>query len=187
MRNVLSEECRSLVRSLYAWEFQEAQRVFAAGLNYEAVRIHECASWPNTIHRIGLRLRRLPYDNLPNAITLGNHCYFPLQLLETLVPPHDRAFYKLPWLIHELTHVWQYQHWGWRYLALALQTQLREGANAYDFGGEGGLREKYALGWEFKDFNLEQQGDIARSYYERIVRGLAVEAWQPFIAELQGA
>lgn len=187
MRNVLSEECRPLVRSLYAWEIQEAQRVFAAGLNYEAVRIHECASWPNTIHRIGLRLRRLPYDNLPNAVTLGNHCYFPLQLLETLVPPHDRAFYKLPWLIHELTHVWQYQHWGWRYLALALQTQLREGANAYDFGGEGGLREKYALGWEFKDFNLEQQGDIARSYYERIVRGLAVEAWQPFIAELQGA
>ena len=183
----MPEECRPLVRSLYAWEIQEARRVFAGRLIYETVRVHECAAWPDTIHRIGLRLRRLPYDNLPNAVTLGNHCYFPVRLLDTLAPPHHSDFYKLPWLIHELTHVWQYQHMGWRYLALALKAQFRQGANAYDFGGEDGLREKFSSGWEFKDFNLEQQGDIARSYYERLIRGQQVEAWQPFIAELQEA
>ena len=36
-------------------------------------------------------------------------------------------------------------------------------------------------------FNLEQQGDICRSYYERVTGGADVSAWQPYIMEIQQA
>jgi hypothetical protein len=178
--------CPSIVRSLYAWEIQEARRVFAAQLQYERIRVHECAAWPNAINRIGTRLKGMQYTGAPNAITLGNHCYFPVKLLGELVGGSDPQFYMICWLIHEMTHAWQFQHMGWRYLALALTTQLREGAQAYDFGGEQGLQSGVQQGWKLSHFNLEQQGDITSSYYARICRQQNVDAWQPYIDEIQG-
>ena len=177
--------CTPSVRNLYAWEIQEAKRVFAAQLQYERIRIHECAAWPNTINRIGTRLKGMEYTGSPNAITLGNNCYFPVRLPSDLVEASDPQFYKLPWLIHEMTHAWQYQHMGWRYLVMALTTQLREGAQAYDYGGEGGLLNSLQQGWKLSHFNLEQQGDITSHYYARIRRDQNVDAWQPYIDEIQ--
>ena len=175
----------SSVRSLYAWEIQEARSVFADRLNYDAVRIHENAGWPNTISKVGSWLKRSPYVETPNAITLGNQCYFPVKLLEFPVP-HDHSEHgKIGWLIHELTHAWQYQRLGWRYLPKALDAQLRLGVTAYDFGGEAGLLKYHSMGWTLANFNLEQQGDIARTYYEALVRGKDVSAWLPYIAEFQ--
>jgi hypothetical protein len=182
----MSEECPPRVRQLYHWEIQEARRVFGNRLDYTAVRIHECNTIPDKINRIGTRLKGMPAPTGHNAITLGNHCYFPVLLLEAPVETNHPDSYKIGWLIHELTHCWQYQHLGWKYLALALRAQFREGAQAYHFGGEDGLLERMARGEKFSNFNLEQQGDICRSYYERIVRGQDIRAWGPFIAEVQG-
>jgi hypothetical protein len=171
---------------MYAWEIQEARRVFGSRLNYDKVRIHECAGWPDLIFKVGLRLQGKPATtDVHNAITIGNHCHFPVKLLENLVEPDDPLFYKIPWLIHELTHAWQYQHMGWRYLAQALSVQLKEGSRAYNFGGEDGLRTGGSQGLKLSDFNLEQQGDIARSYYERLVRGQDTQAWHGYVAEFQ--
>lgn len=65
------------------------------------------------------------------------------------------------WLIHELTHAWQYQHIGIRYLFKAILGHIRLGPKVYEYGGEKGLREAVADGVEFTSFNPEQQGDIA--------------------------
>ena len=182
----MSEVCHPSVRRLFAWEIQEARRVFLDQLDYDAIRVHECTPWTDQINRLGTWIKRLPPPTQHNAVTLGNHCYFPVPLLKEPVPAHDPRLVQFSWLIHELTHAWQYQKMGWRYLGLALQAQLREGAEAYKFGNENGLIEAFNKGRKFSDFNLEQQGDIVRYYYERIARGQNIQAWRPFIAQLQG-
>jgi hypothetical protein len=181
-------DCKPSVRSLYAWETEEARRVFGSGLRYDAVRIHECTTWTNSIDRVGRRLKGLkPLKHGHNALTLGNHCYFPIRLPENFLPAGHPEHYKLGWLIHELTHVWQYQHMGWNYLIKAVGAQMREKAKAYDFGQEEGLKSRKRDGWTLRKFNLEQQGDIARTYYERICRGEDVTHWQDFIDDLKRA
>jgi hypothetical protein len=178
-------ECPPITRNLYAWEIQEARRVFANSLNYDALRIHECTPWPNTIDSIGRMFKKQPASNQPNAITLGNNSYFPVRLLEAPVSPDAFDHYKIAWLIHEMTHVWQYQHMGWSYLWKALNAQFQLGAQAYDYGGEAGLMQAFMESRHLTDFNLEQQGDICRSYYTRLCQAQDVTAWMPFITELQ--
>lgn len=178
--------CKPSVRPLYAWEITEARRVFANQLNYERVRIHECASWPNFINRVGMRLKGMDVSKAaPNAITLGNHCYFPVRLLEVPVPSGDSEHYKICWLMHELTHAWQFQQLGWRYLAMALYAQIRYKSTAYQYGGANGLIESFKAGHKLAFFNLEQQGDITRDYYQRLCVSEDVSAWLPYIHQIQ--
>jgi hypothetical protein len=106
-------------------------------------------------------------------------------MLKERVPVDHPQHFKLDWLIHELTHVWQFQQLGWRYLFMAIGAQIREGEHAYDFGGEKGLIERHKQGWKFANFNLEQQGDIARAYYLAVRRGKDTSPMLPFIAEIQ--
>jgi hypothetical protein len=167
------------------WEKQEARLVFGDGLQYERIRIHEDNLWTNAIDRIGRRIKKLPPSNVPNALTLGNHCFFPVKLLDQLVPVNHPEHCKQGWLIHELTHAWQYQHIGIRYLWYALLTQLRQKGMAYNFGGADGLLRLYRQGWNLNMFNMEQQGDIARTFYDRLARNEDVRAWMPFIEEFQ--
>jgi hypothetical protein len=180
-----TSQCKPSVRTMYSWEIQEARKVFASGMRYEPVRIHECTTWTNTMDRLGRRLKGMPPVEVNNALTLGNHCYFPIKLLDQEVPVGHPENYKLGWLIHELTHAWQFQHLGWSYLWMALSAQFRQKGAAYNFEGEDGLKKRRREAWTLQKFNLEQQGDIARSYYERVSRGLDVEAWQPFVEEFQ--
>jgi hypothetical protein len=98
----------------------------------------------------------------------------------------------MAWLIHELTHVWQYQHVGWKYLAQALGAQVTEGAEAYRYSkrtsvsGRGeDLQQMWQDGRRFADFNREQQGDIARDYYIALKKELDPNGWLHFIQELR--
>jgi hypothetical protein len=183
---MMSEKNTPTVRPLHNWEILEAWCVFADQIDYRKVRIHESASWPDAIDRAGQRLRgQKPPSISHNAITLGNHIFFPVRLLASPVPAKHADRYLISWLMHEMTHVWQYQHMGWRYLLIALNTQLRQGREAYSFGGENGLNERLRMGHKLANFNLEQQGDIARSYYDQLCDGKAAFAWRPFIAQIQ--
>ena len=78
----MDEECIKKKRRLYVWEIEEFSPIFGNSLNYYAVWIHECTSWPDLADRIGRRLKRMPPpgERDHNAITLGNHCYFPVTL-----------------------------------------------------------------------------------------------------------
>ena len=178
-------ECKPSVRSLYSWEVNEASRVFSENLKYEKIRIFECVSTTDVFEQLGQRLKGLKPHPSHNAITIGNNCIFPVKLLERPVTPDHPNFYLISWLIHELTHAWQYQHMGWRYLFEALRTQLTLKEKAYDFGHRDGLKSRKREGWSIKKFNMEQQGDICRSYYDRLSKGKDVSDWLPFIEEFR--
>lgn len=183
----MSENRESLVRNLSSWEIDEFQPIFGGSMKYERVRIHENNPWPDRIDRLGRKLKRMPppSEHSHNAVTLGNHCYFPVDLPRELPDPEDPINYKVDWLVHELTHVWQYQQIGWSYIWKALIAQFKEKAKAYDFGGEEGLHKSRQKSIKFKDFNPEQQGNIVQSYYTRKRLNKDISAWQPFIDELK--
>lgn len=173
------------VRNLFAWEIVEARRVFGDGLDYDRLRLHEFVAWPNTINRLGHKIRGMPPPTRDNALTLGNHCFFPIELLRQPVTPDHPEFYKMTWLIHELTHCWQYQVMGWNYLLRAVWSHQRQKDSVYDFGGPETLDQMRQQGWQIYDFNLEQQGEITRTYYERLVRQQDTSAWLPYIEDVQ--
>jgi hypothetical protein len=66
-------------------------------------------------------------------------------------------------LIHELTHVWQYQHTGTDYISVSLQAQITAAIktgnrnNAYDYKPEDSKT--------FFDYMPEQQGFIVENYF----------------------
>jgi Domain of unknown function (DUF4157) len=66
-------------------------------------------------------------------------------------------------LIHELTHVWQYQHNGTDYISVSLQAQITAAIktgnrnNAYDYKAEDAKT--------FFDYSPEQQGFIVENYF----------------------
>lgn len=173
-------------RELTTTEAQEARRVFSSTIDYSAVAVIEGAAWPDAIARIGSWLSgSAPPSH--NAITLGNRIYFPIKL-ETELPSTDlNSLNDMSWLVHELTHVWQYQHGGPVYLLQALWAQIRLGADAYGYGWDEGLRQAALEGKTLLDFNREQQGDIARHYYFRERQGLDTSAWDPFVLQFQAA
>lgn len=82
-------------------------------------------------------------------------------------------------LIHELTHVWQYERAGAIYMPQALHAQFR-GAG-YDYGGVRGLR---AAGCGLTGFNREQQAQIVQDFF-RLRRGHPdIEVYASFVREV---
>ncbi|MDR3575946.1 MAG: hypothetical protein P4L50_18945 [Anaerolineaceae bacterium] len=181
------------IRRLYAWEIVEARKVFDDRLDYERVRIHEVMSLPDTIDRYSRRLRRMPAleSGRHNAVTIGNHCLFPIFLPEELPSPSDPADYATGWLIHELTHAWQFQNIGWLYILKAIWVQFRQRTQVYALPDPDSLIQNRAQGWTFFTFSVEQQGDLARLYYYAQRRpnqtSTAFEAYSLYIQDLKNA
>jgi hypothetical protein len=167
-------------RPLTPHEIQEARRVFGENFDVDSVKIFEGNELPNFMDDIGNILKNMPKrdERVKNAITIGNWVLFGRPLATER--PHDMS-----WMIHELTHVWQYQTMGWEYLTKALDAQKNLGAKAYDFGGENGLKSSRKKGSRLKDFNMEQQGDIAKKYYQRLSEGGDTSAWDDYIQEMR--
>jgi hypothetical protein len=86
----------------------------------------------------------------------------------------------LPYLIHELTHVWQYQR-GAEIPGMAWEAVV----GIYDYGGDDGLREAWEAGKAFDEFTTEQQGDILEHYYERLMLKADVSPFQPFVDDVR--
>jgi hypothetical protein len=172
------------------WEITEAHKVFASRLDYEQVRIHENMALPDTIDRYSRKLRGMPAlsQGRHNAMTIGNHCLFPISLPEALPSSADPSDYATGWLIHELTHAWQFQHIGWRYIFQAVWVQLRQRSQAYALPDPDSLIQKRTEGWTFFTFSVEQQGDLTRLYYytQRNLDGNknALEAYTLYIQDL---
>jgi hypothetical protein len=147
---------RQTSRPLTAFERSEAARVFAGGLDLGRVQVAE----------------DLLATAAGAAFALPGIIRFPSGSM-------SRSYY-LPWLIHELTHAWQYQH------GIGVSTTAYHAfASSYDYGGEAALRAATAAGRHFRDFNTEQQGDIVQHYYEALLAGRSTTAFDPFIAEVR--
>jgi hypothetical protein len=115
----------------------------------------------------------------PDAVALPNNIKFPPGAL----PPSDLNMpldlkYRA-WLVHELTHQWQYQH-GRTVPGLALDAW----GDDYDYGGEQGLIAADKQGKRFGEFNNEEQGDILRDYYNRRETGKDTSAYEPFVRQI---
>jgi hypothetical protein len=97
----------------------------------------------------------------------------------------DRRDENLPLLIHELTHVFQYERVGSVYIGQGLWAQYQLGRKAYDYGGPTGLADGRAAGKRYSDYNREQQGQITQDYCSLKLSGKNTAAYDPFIDELQ--
>lgn len=127
---------KSNLRTLSPQEIRIAKNIFGESIEYNWVRLDEHAV-------LGPKQGRFAYVSF-NTINsygrLSNHI-----------------------LIHELLHVWQFQHLGSVYIwkALWAQRSLRK----YDYGGLQELRRVVKANGSLLDFNFEQQGDIIADYY----------------------
>ncbi|MCL4870826.1 MAG: DUF4157 domain-containing protein [Anaerolineae bacterium] len=94
-------------------------------------------------------------------------------------------------VVHELTHVYQYEKAGSLYLGEAIHAQATRGSGAYNYGGPDGLVAAQAGGRPFSSFNREEQAQIAQDYYRYVLKGgmdLTDEqkaAYEHYIAELR--
>lgn len=99
---------------------------------------------------------------------------------------HSRSHLDI--VVHELTHVYQFELVGSIYIWQALRAQRVTG---YWYGGWQQLEEDWSNGKHFRDYNREQQGQIAQDYHSEVVaKGLLAEdpirqAYEPFIDELK--
>jgi len=179
-------------RPLTASEIAEARLVFAGSLDYTHAFVSENTRWPDWVDTMGASLqKRVRQTDDHNAITVGQTSYFPVTLGTSAEAIAAGNLRDMAWLMHELTHQWQYRRIGWSYLASALSVQLRLGRLAYNYQGaypttEAALVAAHSEGRRLAQFNLEQQGDLARDYYYRLKTGLSCAAWEPFIQELHG-
>jgi hypothetical protein len=170
------------VRTLRPDEQAIAQQIFQQGLDLTRVRISEGSQVPNRIGQFGAFLRGKPAPQA-NAVTVGNTSYFPRELTSDIV--------DMAWLMHELTHQWQYQHVGIIYLAQAIVAPTYVYCNANETPANA-LTRCSGEGKTFFSFNREQQGDIVRDYYFALTGALdpttqqAVQsAWSPYLQVLR--
>lgn len=129
-------------RKLNEQELRIAKSIFENTLPYERIRIDESA-------HIGPRQGRFCYVSFFTLNSWG-------KISSTL-------------LIHELTHVWQYQNSGICYIPRALAAQRT--ASGYNYGGETALELAISSGKGLAFFNLEQQADLVEDYF-RLQNGL---------------
>jgi hypothetical protein len=131
-------------RTLTEDEKQYVTTLFGNNLDYAAVRIHF-----NT-----------PFYTIVSSLSLGNSVHFKLSdanndLKENLTISSSGRFM----LVHELTHVYQFQHGGWDYLvdsfASQLHAQLTTGSrlSAYDW------RNRLSDNDSFESWNPEEQAE----------------------------
>lgn len=123
-------------RSLQPWEKELAREVFGNKINYARVRLDEYAL-------IGPRQFRFCYVSFFHINSWG-------AMQNSL-------------LLHELTHVWQYQRHGILYIPKALLAQRSK--VGYDYGGVEALKEAMRNKKRLQAFNLEQQAEIVADYY----------------------
>lgn len=152
--NFLEHTFKPNTRPLTPVEIQEAKRVFGDSLGYWRIRIDE---WSLIAHYGAWDYRRRSKKKAGGmAMTIYNTIHFSRRLATA---PGES---DMDWLIHELTHIAQYERLGGVFMLESLIAQAGQG---YDYGGPANL-----AGRDFADFNREQQGDVVKDYY-RILTG----------------
>lgn len=128
-------------RPLTGWEIDLAKSIFGNTIDYRRIRIDELSiSGPKQY----------------------KFCYVSFYIINSWGPMQNST------LIHEITHIWQFQKFGSIYILKALKAQ--RSLLGYDYGGVKALKDCQEKGKRFLSFNFEQQGDIVSDYY-RIKNG----------------
>lgn len=150
-------------RGLLEQEIALGRAIFGKSVDYSRVRILYTAE----------ALAFTVIDNtirVPGFFTVGEEPQYAHPLPRGYTPEKLRGIF-----LHELTHVWQYQHYGMRYVSQSLSAQLwslvtscqRDGA--YEYAPDPDR--------SFFDFSPEQQGNIVENTYrlrrDMLPRGLS--------------
>jgi hypothetical protein len=181
-RNPIIAASKIIGRGLHSREIEELQKIFGDRLNYDAVRIYEGTDIPNLLDDIGRVIKDMPArpDHVHNAITFGNLCFFGREIrtdnIRSFEALDGAELVDMKWLVHELTHVWQYQTRGWSYLWQAWESQRTQKEGAYHYGGKHELKKRRNEGARFADYNPEQQGRIMEDYYAELKGGASPAA-----------
>jgi len=139
-------------RKLTENEIKLAKTIFGDSIDYDAVAI----SAKKTIF----------FQPRDYAMTVSNNIYMDNRYREDYTLDPDPKFHAL--LIHELTHVWQYQNKIFNPMVAALGLNLKHKFNyreAYEFH----LDEKKDL----MEYGLEQQAEIIEEYFLTKHKGLS--------------
>jgi hypothetical protein len=126
-------------RALTDLEVRVLRKVFAEGLSYGPVRLV----------RLSHFIARL---NGARAFVLGNVLNLPDQDFTAISRGQNLSL-----LVHEATHVWQYQHQGWGYIAEALWAQ--------GFGDGYDYVKALRAGKPWRTMNPEQQAQLLQDAY----------------------
>lgn len=126
-------------------EIEAAKTIFGTKINLSKVKVitgKDMTLWGKILTMGG------------KAVVWGNKIYFP----NDSNGKSKFDFGKDPaWYMHEVAHVYQYQNYGWSYIPRSLWAQITEGKGAYDY--------QLVPGKAFRDYQIEQQAEIVRDYY----------------------
>ena len=179
-------------RKLSSIELAEAQQVFNTAISYQQVRIAEGSRFAYSVGYIGSLFDRGGQRPAENAMTVGYSIRFSRKLKTDQSQPDQTRIGDTAWLIHELTHVWQYEHTGWSYLPHAVKERVIHGSKAYEYSSKKGLlnrgkdlQKQWLDGQRFYKFKREQQGNVVRDYYVAMKTNEDTSGWEPFIRELR--
>jgi hypothetical protein len=137
------------------------------------------------------RVRLLPSDN-PILVyrTVGNVIRIPsdFTVTQSSTPTRDPVSYMQQTFIHEMTHVWQYQHEGTSYLSYSVDAQAAAGIRTWGRSREGAYDYKPDSAKTFFDFPPEQQGMIVEDYYVMLRRGQAPPPiYETYLSQMRSA
>ncbi|EKD33200.1 MAG: hypothetical protein ACD_76C00069G0004 [uncultured bacterium] len=135
-------------RPLTETEQKLAERIFEQSLDYNNIQINTGG----------------PLTWIYPAVTTGNTISFPKGNYNQT----DKKSQAL--LLHELTHVWQYQNYGWGYLPRAVFEEISQ-SDAYVI--------HFDESKSFRDYDIEEQAEIVAEYF--LTNN---EKYLPYIAEL---
>jgi hypothetical protein len=126
-------------RPLNKDEMELARKIFGVSISYSKVRL--------------IPTPLLQYRTVANSIRIPEKF--------TIKDPEMAQTF-----IHEMTHVWQYQHSGTSYMSISLQTQIVAGVTR----GNRNFAYEYKIkpGQSFFDFTPEQQGFIVENYFSML-------------------
>lgn len=136
---------RSVLHTPTSGEIAMARQVFGDSIDYRSVKIHNHGYW------MFFGFQRDDTATAPNG-----EIYFPEDLFKpdfSLLGPTEQRL-----LIHELTHVWQYQI---GYPIKRIRALRPSMSYSYTLG----------MGRKLCDYNMEAQGNIVADYYTLKVHG----------------
>ncbi|GAB0118976.1 hypothetical protein [Acidisoma sp. 7E03] len=138
-------------RPLTSGEIRLAQDLFADAIQYSAVRVYD---------------RGFAFLNVIGDMSYAGHLYFPMRYRDDF---SRTALAEQRLFIHELVHVWQYQH---NVLNLALAA-LREGVK-HRFQYRKAYLFRLEPGRDLLDYGMEQQAAIVEAYFLRRHGGVSM-------------
>lgn len=126
-------------RPLLDAEVMLLRAVFGGGIHYAPVRLVRLSPLVTSL-------------NGSRAFVLANTLNLPSDAYDAILRGE-----RLSLLVHEMTHVWQYQHGGWSYVAESLWAQSF--GDGYDYA------KALNAGKPWREMNPEQQASIIEDAY----------------------